>query len=260
MRPPLVLLYRVIRTWGAQALRRWGFVALCLTAFITAPVFARGVRCTASGIQGFAREAMQAHRYLPDESTSSVENATFYLTIQGEFLYVHTNYKEIGGDYTTKLSTDESTDLGTVVANIAGAFGPEERIKRSGSFVVDEGLLSSQKWRDLDFSEVASLSVVKNGTARRARTFHAKNEDSRWVLEYGRGIYVDVAKNEGAPLVNALRAQPLSRDEIISSLCPAIPRPSIASSKFRTPRRSPEPPSKHCATRSPGTPERLSSS
>lgn len=190
-------------------------IALAIAfSLLSLPAFSGGVRCTAPGIKGYSSEKAQAERYI-GEPTSVLGAATFYLTVQGDSLYVHTNYKEFGAEYVTKLAADEPMDLETVVANIGGGFGGADLAARSASFIVSDKLLRSKKWSSaLDFSDVHSLAVVKDGKAHQARSFRANGEEARWVLEYANGIYADAKDDQAPSLIETLRQQPLAKDDI----------------------------------------------
>ena len=81
---------------------------------------AKQVVCHAKQIRGFERESLDAflHFGMVDQHTHDMTRLRAYITLQGNCIYIESNYVKPGFQYPTKIATEFKVDLLTLFVNL----------------------------------------------------------------------------------------------------------------------------------------------
>jgi hypothetical protein len=136
-------------------------------AVATINSFAQTVICRKQKIGGFESEYNVGHAICSD-NTSEIEKTKIYITVQGESIYLQSNFVTPPFDNPTKIATAEVLPLGTYVQNIiySGDISPStyealmRKIENHAEFYLDPKIINSKKFADLDFYSIKNLNIV----------------------------------------------------------------------------------------------------
>lgn len=140
---------------------RFAFAAMLIAFLFARESSAQSLLCRKSHISGFEDLYKKAKKYI-GPPTSKVSNMEVFISIKKGVLYLHSNYLYRSAKYPTKLVTSETRDLRLFLWVLIDDQQPsnsewasfEKAIKNEITVYVDEKVLKSSKFKNLDFSVI----------------------------------------------------------------------------------------------------------
>lgn len=142
-------------------------ILILLVSNFISVAFSQGVVCRKERIAGFYNEYNIGHA-ICGETTNSMADAKMYLTVSGDNIYVHSNYKVPGYENPTKLATsDILNSFEDLAANIFFDTYPstssmaemKSMLKSNIEIILDPLLINDSKYGSLNFSNIKKLKV-----------------------------------------------------------------------------------------------------
>jgi hypothetical protein len=161
---------------------------------------AQTVVCTKSKINGFDAEYDVGHRVCGD-LTSDMNKAKLYLTQQGNFLYVHSNFLQGGGEFPAKIATSEDVNLETVFLNILSpetqSFSEQTKAMHSlyndVEVIADPKMINNGNHHSVSFFKIKHLKFTcPDGIERRAAIIPNNEGAYDYLIKYNEQIYTRV--------------------------------------------------------------------
>ncbi len=131
--------------------------------------FSQTMWCPKSGIAGFEDLAEKAKRNL-GSSTSDLQKMEVYVSVKGDYLYLHSNYQPVGAEHPFKLSTNEKDyDLESWAKYLIDPDAFKEENEEFNSayrdkmvFYIDPAVLTHPQYKNLDWGEAKNLKLVED--------------------------------------------------------------------------------------------------
>jgi len=86
----------------------------------------RTVVCHAANIENFLALATMATRFIGKDTTADIRSCQIFICNDKGVLYVHSNFKKPGCDFSTKIATNQKVSLFTILINLVYLEWPDE--------------------------------------------------------------------------------------------------------------------------------------
>lgn len=166
-------------------------------------------------LAGFEPAYKSARQFVGPETTDPSES-NVYVTAEGDYLYVETNYR---GDRSESAARIASMDGGEIQEFIGGIEAARQASESGGSdgatYYVDQKVFSSKRHQHLGLDGSRKVKVIgDDGVPRPARRITLADNSAQWLVQFRPSVYARAEVGGISGLSGRIESQSFSKDDI----------------------------------------------
>lgn len=213
------------------------FIVSCLTQS-----FSQSVVCRLPRIKGYDQE-YSVGKSICGETTSTMSDTKFFITVKDGNLYIHSNYLTPGFDNPTKLATsDPMNSIEDIAMNIFFTEYPSEAklaqmnsmLRTNIEIVLDPKIINDSKYGSINFSKAGKLKFIcPDNEIRDAIKIQNNVGDFDFGIKYNNQFSIRIKDQNLSFIFSELRTQKIDFDKIkIMNLVDNSSTKNVLNSKF----------------------------
>ncbi|MBV9924560.1 MAG: hypothetical protein JOZ96_05910 [Acidobacteria bacterium] len=197
---------------------------LCLALFAAA-AGAQTLFCPKHHIDSFENVSLSAEADIAKQYTQSdvseFSDMRVYVTSKEGVLYIQTNYRPADNEYPLKLATkDAGFGLSFYIKNMLEQFelptrGFDRAYSKDMAVFVDQGLLSSSRYRGLRFDDAGKVNIIDaSGVARPTMRVPTAGGQTQLVMEFSPSLYARVTEADPGGFSSRYKSLGFRREDV----------------------------------------------